>query len=161
MADLYPAISGEVQGYIDKLKSKGNEFSQAYQVHLANYERAKDNPELLAKWNSIKNYSDNVKKTIQTINSAVDSSVNWLSGAFGMAGISALPVAGVVLSASYLIASIAALTWVIGQISQFNTLVNKGIDPTKQGTFFGDLGTIVQWGVIGFAVYAIWKKWGK
>ncbi len=153
---------------INRLKQKGAEFSTAYQTHLANYEKVKGNPQLLSKWQSIKNYADKTKAVIQTINNSVDKSVNWLEDVFGMkkenvaglAGVGALPLVPI----AYVLGAVTALTYVIGQIYQFNTLVNKGATAeqlTQQsGGAFGDLSNIVKWVVIGGAIWFAIKKFG-
>lgn len=156
------SISDDVGAYIERLKAKGTEFAQAFKVHEANRERVKDNPELYKQWASINNYAYKVRDTIQTINNSVDSGVNWVRDLFGLdgmpqSGVGALPL----IPIAYVVGATTALTWVIGEIYKFNALVNRGIDPTKQGTTLGDTASLIKWGVIAVGVYFAWKKWGK
>lgn len=158
-----------LESAIARFKAKGSEFANAYNAHLANYNKVKDNPQLLAKWQSIKNYADKTKAVIQTINNSVDSSVNWLKDVFGMqtdnlAGLNsvgALPL----IPIAYVLAGITALTYVTGEMVKFGILVSKGatVDQLNQSSgsgFFSNMSTITKWIVIGGAVYFAWKKWG-
>jgi len=165
---------------IAKMKEKGTAFSSAYNQHMANYNKVKSNPQLLAKWQTIKNYADKTKATIQAVNNSVDKSVNWLKDVFGMqtSNLNGLSNVGVLplVPIAYVTAAIAGMTYVIGQIWQFNTEANqyadfvaKGATPqqiieykkeTKTQGFLGNINDITKWVVIGGALYFAWKKWG-
>ena len=168
MSNQLASIGDDVSAYVEKLKSKGAEFAQAYQVHMANYDKVKNNPALFKQWNDITVYANKVRDVIQTVNGAVDSSVNWLRDVFGLNGVPAAPQLGAIplIGIAYVTGAITALTWVVGKIYEFNKLVNMGATTeqlTRQSSsgMFSDVSDIVKWGVIGFGIYMAWKKWGK
>jgi len=153
---------------VERLKAKGMEFSNAYSVLMSDYEKVKDNPQLLSKWQSLKNYADKTKAVIQTINNSVDSSVNWLRDVFGfssgnlsgLAGVGVIPLVPI----AYVLGAITALTYIVGEIYKFHTLVGKGATTeqlTNSGGVFSDLSGLVKWAVIGGAVWFAIKKWRR
>lgn len=153
---------------LENLRSKGQQFSIVYQDFLNNRAYISGNPELIEKWDSINRYAISVKNTIIYINETVDSASNWLKNTIGLSGreigeqsqnlgfIQVLPVA-------YLTAAIAALTYVIGQIVEFNTrvdLVKNGlIKPDQLNTgenIFASTSNLIKWGLIAAGVYLAW-----
>ncbi len=157
---------------IERMKSKGAEFANAYSTLMGDYERVKNNPTLLAKWNTLKKYADGVKATIQTINNSVDNSVNWLKDMFGMNGMSLQGMGNIgvlpLIPIAYVTAAIAALTYIIGEIYKFHALVQSGAtsDQLTQAANGGVTGalnnvsSLVKWGGIAFAAYLLYKKYG-
>lgn len=152
---------------VERLKSKGAAFSDAYQKHLALYVKVKDNPKLLSDWIRIKKYADGVKMTIQTINNSVDKSVNWLKDVFGfqsdnlqgLQGVGVLPL----IPIAYVLAALAALTYVISEMIKFSVLVNKGATVeqlTKTTSGLTNLTDIIKWGGIAFGLYMLYQKFG-
>lgn len=152
---------------VARLKSKGAAFSDAYQKHLALYDKVKGNPKLLSDWQRIKKYADGVKGTIQAINNSVDKSVNWLKDIFGfqsdnlqgLQGVGALPL----IPIAYVVAAIAALTYVTSEMIKFSVLVYKGATVeqlTKPTGGLSNLTDIIKWGGIAFGLYMLYQKFG-
>ena len=171
----------QIEAAINKLKAKGLVFSQSYQTLIDDYPKIKNNPKLLKRWTTLKSYADKTKATIQAINNSVDKSVNWLKDVFGLNGtalngmdeVGALPL----IPVAYILAAIAAMTYIINQIYQFHIdAVNYdkflATKPTPQQVIdfnvdknaaiaktsvIGNLTDVVKYGVIAFGIYLAYK----
>lgn len=169
MADLIDAATDELLSAIDRLKQKGAEFAAAYNQFVANYDVISDMPDLVSEWNMIKSYADTVKNTVSWINNAVDSAANWFKSAFGFSGLNAVGAIPLIPIA-YVTAALAALTYAIGRMVEFNAKVdlvraNKlpGSALTDSNGPLADASSLAKWIVIGAAAYfllpQILKRW--
>lgn len=167
MANIGYVGQDTVESAIERLKAKGAIFAETYNRHLSLYDKVKNNPAQLSQWQSLKNKADYVKGLIQTVNNSVDKSVNWLRDVFGFqsSNLSGMNEVGVLplIPIAYVLAAITALTYVVGDLSKFYTLVSKGATTeqlTDKPSIFSDTASIVKWGGIAFGLYLLYKKFG-
>lgn len=169
MTDIIQTASDELTAAIERLRLKGAEFFSVYAQFMANYDFISDNAELRAEWEMIRQYADTVKNTVTWINSAVDSASSWFSSAFGMSGLNAIGAIPLIPIA-YVLASLAALTYAINRMVEFNAKVelvkaNKlpGSALTESGGPLADASSLLKWAIIGAAAYflipELLKRW--
>lgn len=156
---------------INSLRRKGAEFTDAYNVLMNDYSAAV-NSGREAEWQQLKDYADTVKNTISYINNAIDSVGGVVANAIGLSGLGNMGFLPLIPIA-YVTAAIAALTYIIGEIYKFHSLMNatpQQVQQVTQGQSSGgsisqaitgisaSAATIAQWVVIGGLAYYLVPK---
>ena len=98
---------------IGKFRANAAQFAASYTALLNSESVARKNPALYSEWKALKSKADGVKATVQKVTGAVDTAARWLKENLGLGVFPALIPVAVVVSA------VAAMTYVIADISKF------------------------------------------
>lgn len=161
MADFLPVdFDWSLSGYLDKLKTAALEFSSVFSEFIGNEAKARASG-YGDEFDNIRANAENVKNTIEWINSQVDAASSWLGKVFGMGGISETGIGAIpLIPVAYVTAALAALTYAVDNMTRFNrkmALVQSGDAPssilTDSPTIIGEASGLLKWAIIGAVIY--------
>lgn len=152
-----------VDSAIQSLKDKGAQFTAAYDQLTSIEDRISVYPDLYDQWSTLKSRGDDIKATISTIASAVDSAGAFLAQTFGLSGLSSIGVLPIIPIAG-IAAATAAVMWFISSVSDILDALNrremtaKGYTPAQIAaatapTMSANISNIVLYG--GLAIFGI------
>ena len=111
---------------LGQFKNKFQEFLNTRNALLQQWPVVKDNPQLLAQWQTLKDRSDTIYNTAMSVNNKIQAAAGWLKDTFGVQLNGINPQLGVVpllIGVAGVAAAVATMTYFITDYLEFNSRV--------------------------------------